>query len=96
MNLDTDYLVRRGLPLANADQLRGELRRRLLEEARDKQYAGDWIGAPPIHADIDEDALDEATARWRRGERREALHYLEQALGRDFSGLGDLRPEDLR
>lgn len=41
-------------------------------------------------------ALEEAADWWRRGDRREALHYLEIALGRDFDGLGDLRPEDLR
>jgi hypothetical protein len=43
----------------------------------------------------DLDDLQDASDWWRRGDRREALHYLELALGRDFLGLGDLRPEDL-
>jgi hypothetical protein len=38
----------------------------------------------------------EAACRWQRGERKEALHYLEYALGRDFLGLGDMKPEDIR
>lgn len=41
------------------------------------------------------DDLQSAADWWRRGDRREALHFLELALGRDFDGLGDLRPEDL-
>lgn len=55
---------------------------------------------PPdfVVEDIVEDlnAFDEAKARWQRGDKREALVQLSYALGRDFSGLGDLRPEDLR
>lgn len=42
------------------------------------------------------DDLESASDWWRRGDKREALHYLELALGRDFDGLGDLKPEDLR
>ena len=37
-----------------------------------------------------------AVHRWKRGERRETLHQLELALGRDFIGLGEIKPEDLR
>ena len=44
----------------------------------------------------DAEALDEAAARWRRGECKAALHYLENALGSDFWGLGDLTPEQLK
>ncbi len=44
----------------------------------------------------DLDDLQNASDWWRRGDKREALHHLELALGRDFIGLGDLRPEDLR
>ncbi len=44
----------------------------------------------------DPEALSQACDWWKRGDPREALHYLEYALGRDFSGLGDLRPEQLR
>lgn len=35
----------------------------------------------------DSNAFDEARHRWQRGDKREALHYLEIALGRDFYGL---------
>lgn len=31
--------------------------------------------------------LDEAAAWWKRGDRREALHHLEMALGDNFYGL---------
>lgn len=42
------------------------------------------------------DALDEAAARLARGETREALYWLGDALGRDFWRLKDLTPETLR
>lgn len=45
---------------------------------------------------IGTDALTEAIFRWRRGEKREALHHLENALDGNFDGLGELRPEDIR
>jgi hypothetical protein len=41
------------------------------------------------------DDLITAAAWWGRGDKREALHFLEYALGRDFMGIGELRPEDL-
>lgn len=40
--------------------------------------------------------FEEALAWWRRGDKKEALHYLENALGSDFRGLGEMKPEDLR
>jgi len=47
--------------------------------------------------EIDADALTEAIFRWRRGERKEALHYIENAFtGREFDGLGGLKPEQIR
>lgn len=48
-----------------------------------------------IEAVEDYGALEEARARWKRGDRREALVQLGYALGRDFMDLGDLRPEHL-
>lgn len=45
---------------------------------------------------IDRVALSEAFARWRRREVREALYQLEQAMGGNLHGLGDLKPEDLQ
>lgn len=81
---------------ANADQLRRALQRQL----RRQQLVPDdedWHQFDPETGPIeDTEALDEAAIRWRRGERREALHHLEIALGRDFSGLGDLQPEHLK
>lgn len=46
--------------------------------------------------EVDRLALLEAFVRWRRGDRREALHQLEQALDGKMPGLADLRAEDLR
>ena len=52
-------------------------------------YCGDGVGA----VEVDVDALTEAIFRWRRGERKEALHYIENAFtGRELDGLGDLKP----
>lgn len=45
--------------------------------------------------EVDVLALADARDWWRRGDKREALHYLDIALGREFSGLADLKPEDL-
>lgn len=39
--------------------------------------------------DIDEDALDEALARFRRGEIEECLYQLEIALGPEWRGFQD-------
>ncbi|RYE42041.1 MAG: hypothetical protein EOP24_34315 [Hyphomicrobiales bacterium] len=40
--------------------------------------------------------LSEAITRWRRGDKREALHHLENALDGHMPELGELRPEELR
>jgi len=76
-----------------------ELKRRLVESEIDpdrfdpeleellEQRGGEGVESP--------DDLATAADWWRRGDKREALHFLEYALGRDFSGLGDLKPEDL-
>lgn len=88
--------VSRALILAPASALRAALKDRLREAASRAadNFTGDFID-PDDGMIEDRDALDEAVARWRRGEKREALHHLENALGRDFAGLGDLKPEDL-
>lgn len=39
---------------------------------------------------VDADSLDEAAARYARGDYPETLWNLEKALGRKFIGLGDL------
>jgi hypothetical protein len=59
---------------------------------------GDFVLLPTSGYEIEVDTacLDEAVCRWKRGERKEALHWLERALGRDFGGLGELAPEHLR
>ena len=84
---------------ASAEQLRRALKNRTLDAARQRALnidEGDYV--PPDDDTKIEDvaALDEAAVRWRRGDKREALHHLEYALGREFTGLSDLRPEDLR
>lgn len=38
----------------------------------------------------DLEAIDLASAYWRRGDHAEALHHLEKGLGDMFPGLGDL------
>lgn len=67
-------------------------------EALDEDSVEKLIEAPsPDGYEFDDHAAIESAADWwRRGDRREALHYLEIALGSDFHGLGDLKPEDLR
>lgn len=66
----------------------------------DASIEGDWIDVSAPYGvttrEINVVDLDEAAARWSRGERKEALHWLELALGREFDGLGDLTPEQLR
>lgn len=84
------------LDVASAYQLREAIRRRAVKNAHYDAEMGGFIDPDTDSKVEDIAALDEAVARWRRGDRREALHYLELALGRDFIGLGDLRPEDLR
>lgn len=88
--------VSRVLILAPASALRAALKDRLREAASraTDNFTGDFID-PDDGMIEDRDALDEAVARWRRGEKREALHHLENAPGRDFAGLGDLKPEGL-
>lgn len=84
------------LQSANAAQLRQAFKRKLAaEQKRGDLTDEDYIYPEPGPID-DEDALEEARARWSRGEHREALHHLELALGRDFFGLGDLTPEHLK
>lgn len=86
--------ISQALRSADAAQLRRALRVKLIAAMPAVDDSGDYID-PDLGAIEDRDALDEAVARWRRGEKREALHHLENALGRDFAGLGDLKPEDL-
>lgn len=82
---------------ASAEQLRRALKRKLNDLRKpDVDDLDDFYAPDPDTKIEDTDALLEASHRWRRGERREALHHLELALGRDFDGLGDLRPEDLQ
>lgn len=45
---------------------------------------------------LDNDALDEAIARLRRGEVREALYQLEKAMDGQLRGLSDIKPEHLK
>lgn len=61
---------------------------------KDDLYGDD--GLEPSAEVSDDPLIAEASAYWRRGDRREALHKLENALGRDFHGLGDLKFEDLK
>lgn len=64
-----------------------------LDDDTDTVRCNDGIG----RVEVDGDALTEAIFRWRRGERKEALHYLETAFtGHEFSGLGDLKAEHIR
>lgn len=69
----------------------------MLDSRNDRNYSSirceDGIG----NVEVNKDALTEAIFRWRRGERKEALHYLENAFtGREFDGLGELTPEQVR
>lgn len=65
----------------------------MLDKRGDTIYCDDGIGS----VEIDTDALTEAIFRWRRGEKREALHYLETAFSdHHFRGLADLCAEDIR
>lgn len=82
---------------ASAEQLRRALKRKLNDLRKPVIDDLDDFHPPDPDTKIEDvDALAEAGHRWRRGDRREALHHLELALGREFCGLGDLRPEDLR
>jgi len=79
-----------------------ELNRRIgVGKIEQQELIEEWAdGDPEVDADDGPEvdyppALVDAADWWQRGDRREALHYLEIALGRDFSGLGDLKPEDL-
>ncbi|WEJ33880.1 hypothetical protein [Devosia sp. SD17-2] len=79
----------------------------LKNEVERRVRSGEWdhlLGSAKSHlfgedesytAAADEGVLS-ALAYFKRGETREALHHLEQALGPDWHGLGGLRPEDLR
>jgi len=91
-----DLSVDQALDKASAEQLRRAIARRAEIRAGGIDDFGEFIEPDGDTAVEDTESLDEARARWRRGDRREALHYLELALGRDFDGLGDLKPEDLR
>lgn len=91
-----DTAVYDALQNASAQQLRNALRRQLLDVTGDDD-TGDFV---PFGSDDpcleDTAAFEEARARWQRGDRQEALHYLEIALGSDFRGLGDIVPEGTR
>ena len=85
------------------EMLAAEVRRRINNGAW-SAYAGDSVkqglyGSEQWDDEVRDAAHDQgvltALAYWRRGDKREALHQLENALGRDWIGLGDLKPEDL-
>lgn len=44
--------------------------------------------------EVDKYTLGLAVAAWRQGRATDALHHLENALGREFIGLGDLKLQD--
>lgn len=75
---------------------------RLLKEVA-RRYAQDEIEDEALaflrdddFGEIEANDLTEAAARWSRGDVRETLRFLERALGRDFLGLGEIKPEQLR
>jgi hypothetical protein len=75
--------------------LMAEVRRRYARgEIRDNRF--DFLHSYDFEGIEDAHALTEAVHRWQRREYRETLYQLERALGRDFMGLGDMKPEDLR
>lgn len=45
--------------------------------------------------DLDLADLSEAITRWRRGDKREALHHLEHALDGHLYGLGEILPKEM-
>ncbi len=87
-----EVAVETALMNANASQLRGELRRRAAVTSHYDDMTGQYIEGSPDSKVEDLDAYAEAVARWQRGDVGEALHHLELALGRDFLGLGELKP----
>lgn len=56
----------------------------------DETGGGTDEGERPSLDFVDADSLDEAAARYARGDYPETLWNLEKALGRKFIGLGDL------
>lgn len=91
-----EFAIFDALKGADAEQLRRELRRRAVAAALAPDGQGEFIEPSTDQLVDDPEAYANAINYWNRGNRREALHHLELALGRDFIGLGDLRPEDLK
>ena len=92
----TEMKVDDALRGASAEQLRRAMRTKLVTASHYDDMQGQFINPDDDSRVEDIESLKNAQDYWRRGDKREAPHHLELALGRDFIGLGELRVEDLR
>lgn len=77
------------------EALRAEVTRRMMNGAYG--HAGshkDFAFGPNEYERFDANAVRAASSIWKGGNRREALHQLENATADFFPGLGDLKLQD--
>lgn len=68
--------------IGEADDARDDAIAAIDDAKEEAQEAADYVDEQ-----VNLNDLEEARCRWQRKDRREALHYLERALGSGFYGL---------